>query len=199
MTPAGLNETLFLHINAAPGTPDWMIKAAGITAVHLVVLVPLLLVFMWLTGRKEKRDTALFTVLAVSLSLLLSKIVAMVYPHPRPFMIGLGHQYLPHEANDSFPSDHATFFTAAAFALLAGRCPGPGLAIFAVGIAVSWARIYLGIHFPMDMAGALAIAAAGVALSRLLWKKIGGETTALAENLYRKIFKPFISRGWLRP
>lgn len=70
--------------------------------------------------------------------------------------------------------------------------------IGAVGLAVGYARVYLGIHSPLDMLGALAVAAVSNSLVWLLWQRHGGTLTAQAETLYRRVLAPAISRGWLR-
>jgi len=82
----------------------------------------------------------------------------MVWQHPRPFMIGLGHTLIPHAADSSFPSDHATVLFAVSLTLLLGRATVPGLAVLLAGFCVAWARIFLGVHFPLDMIGAAAVA-----------------------------------------
>ncbi|MBI1214240.1 MAG: phosphatase PAP2 family protein [Alphaproteobacteria bacterium] len=197
--PSGFNEKLFMQINAGADAPHWMIGFATVAAKYLVILVPLVLAFMWLTGDSKKRGVAIEAFLVTCVSLAIGGVIAAAYPHPRPFAVGLGHQYLPHAPNASFPSDHATFFAAAAFALLAGRCWIIGGAVFAVGVVVSWARIYLGVHYPMDMAGAVLVAVLGQMAVSPLWKKFGDKLTALAEKIYRRLLKPAIDRGWLKP
>ena len=74
-------------------------------------------------------------------------------------MIGLGTNLLPHVADPSMPSDHLTFVWAVAASLMRHadtRRIGSMLAL--VGVPMAWARIYLGVHFPLDMAGAALVA-----------------------------------------
>lgn len=66
------------------------------------------------------------------------------------------------------------------------------------GVAVAWARIFLGVHFPFDMLGALLVAALSAALVTPLWR-LGAGLTDLAERLYRAIFARPIAAGLLRP
>lgn len=67
------------------------------------------------------------------------------------------------------------------------------------GVAVAWARIFLGVHFPFDMLGALLVAALSAALVTPLWRRLGAGLTDLAERLYRAIFARPIAAGLLRP
>jgi len=73
--------------------------------------------------------------------------------------LGLGDQHLAHAANASFPSDHAAALAAISFALLACRSSrGAGGALLLLALAVGWARIAVGVHFPLDVAGGIALA-----------------------------------------
>jgi undecaprenyl-diphosphatase len=41
-----------------------------------------------------------------------------------------------------------------------------GLAVFAIALVTGWARIYVGVHFPFDIAAGLALA---VVITALFW------------------------------
>ena len=76
-------------------------------------------------------------------------------------MIGLGHTFAVHVPENSFPSDHATFLWTVGLGLIAtGGSRRWGLAVCAAGSLVAWARVYLGLHFPIDMLSSAAVAAA---------------------------------------
>jgi len=77
-------------------------------------------------------------------------------------------------ATGSFPSGHATVAFACA-TVLALAVPRLALPLFALAALVAWSRVYVGVHYPLDvLAGALlgvalafAIAGAGRALRRV--------------------------------
>lgn len=75
-----LNQTVFMALNARPGTTDWMMAIAEAIANRLIYLIP----------------------------------------------------------NLSTVLDGESVF---------------GIALLAMGLCVAWARIYLGVHFPLDMLG----------------------------------------------
>lgn len=193
-----LNHTLFLLLNA-PGAPSTAaLLVANILAQYAILLVPLLLVGGWLRGTKLIRVGMLQAACAGVLGLLIAQLIGLAWPTPRPFMIGLGHQFLAHAAEASFPSDHLTLWWSVALSLMLHartRVAGAWLAI--VGIPVAWARIYLGVHFPLDMAGAVAVAAisAGICQRARLW--LAGAPYALAARVYHGLFGAVIRRGWL--
>ena len=103
---------------------------------------------------------------------LLARLGQYFFPIDRPFVVGLGKQWLPHAASPGFPSNHASvvFGFATAVALTAGRWYWASLAL-AAAVLVAWSRVYLGLHFPSDvLAGALVGAASAWVACRLLFR-----------------------------
>jgi undecaprenyl-diphosphatase len=66
--------------------------------------------------------------------------------------------------SDSFPSGHAAMSFACA-ALLAWLTPLPKLSLFALAALIAFARVYDGVHYPLDV---LAGAALGLAIATAL-------------------------------
>jgi undecaprenyl-diphosphatase len=145
-------------------------KSFCITACHffaerLIWAIPILIGISWLRGREETRKAMLIATASGLLGLLINQIIGLVWLHPRPFMIGLGHTLIPHVADSSFPSDHLTLWWAVTFSLAMQRGPRmAGLILAPLGIPIAWARIYLGVHFPFDMFGAVIVAWLSVAV-----------------------------------
>jgi undecaprenyl-diphosphatase len=198
-TLEAFNQTLFLMVNGTASTPAWQIAVALLLADYLIWLVPLLLMGMWLSGNEGLRKVAVRACCVTMLALGVNQLIGLVWQHPRPFMIGLGHTFLPHAPDSSFPSDHATVFAGVALTLLFGGLRWPGGLTLLTGAAVAWARVFLGVHFPLDMIGAVAVACAAYALIAPLWRLGGTPVTHAAIMLYRKLFARPISLGWLRP
>ena len=74
-------------------------------------------------------------------------------------MIGLGNTLIPHVADSSFPSDHLTLLWAVALSFLMHQRPRfAGVFLALLGLPMAWARIYLGVHFLLDMLGAALVA-----------------------------------------
>jgi membrane-associated phospholipid phosphatase len=40
--------------------------------------------------------------------LAINQAIGLVWQHPRPFMAGIGHAWISHATDSSFPSDHTT-------------------------------------------------------------------------------------------
>lgn len=193
-----LNRSLFLHINGGNDTPAWLVQAALGIADYLIFLVPLLLVGFWLWGDHARRSLALKACLVALLGVAANQAIAMALPHPRPFMIGLGHAWMPHVADSSFPSDHMTVFGGIGLTLLLDGAPAWGIATLLTGLGVAWARVFLGVHFPLDMAGAFVIACISYVAVSPFWHKAGEPLVRLAERLYRALLAWPIQAGWVR-
>lgn len=192
------NQWLFIRINAGIDTQSWIVDAAIVIADDLIYLIPVLLVALWLWGNAERRNQAIKACLITLLALGANQLIGLTWQHPRPFMVGLGHEWLPHAADSSFPSDHMTVFAGIGMTMLFGGAFGIAAAIFFAGFAVAWARVFLGVHFPLDMAGAVAIAGVAFVVVSPLWRMVGNSLTNLAERLYRITFAYPIAHGWIR-
>jgi len=197
-TVEAFNQALFLFINGNADTPGWVTGLALICAKYLAVLVPLVLAGLWLTGRDWPREVALRALLVTLLAFLASFLVGLAWPHPRPFMIGLGHLFVPHAPTPSFPSNHATAFAAVALTLLAGGLRRPGAVVALAGLAVAWGRVFVGVHFPLDMLGAVALAGLAYAVLAPIWWSCGTALTDALIALYRRLLAVPIRLGWLR-
>lgn len=182
-----LNDLLFLKLNADSGTPALLMAFANFAAVDLAYVIPSAIVIIWLSGGYARRAAAVRTMGVLLICLSVNQTMNLVWPYPRPFMIGLGRQWLEHAANSSFPSDHMTIFCATAFSLIGSGMMRTGLAMFGTGLVCAWSRIFLGVHYPLDMLGGLAVAAVVYSVSRPYWRARGRETTRRVEALYHVI------------
>ncbi|WP_321946422.1 phosphatase PAP2 family protein [Paraburkholderia sp. J10-1] len=194
-----LNRTLFLILNATPATPHWLVVSGILIADYAILLVPAMLVALWLTGADERRALAVRACLAGLLALGVNQLIGLTWYHPRPFASATGHTFLAHVPDSSFPSDHVTLLSAVAFTFLYGGKRGIGLLAVFVDIAVAWARIFVGVHWPLDMIGAAIVAWSTYVVSSPLWRLGGMALTRALIALYRKVLAVPIELRWLRP
>ncbi|EDZ99702.1 phosphoesterase PA-phosphatase related [Burkholderia sp. H160] len=194
-----LNQTLFLWLNAPEHPSALALTLATFLAEWLIWAVPLLIGIGWLRGNETTREKMLVATAAGLLGLLVNQIIGLAWSHPRPFMIGLGHTFMPHVADSSFPSDHLTLWWSLAFSLLLQRVPRvAGIALALSGIPIAWARIYLGVHFPLDMLGAAVVAAFSAWLTLRGARWYLGLSYQLATGIHRRLFGRLIALGWVR-
>ena len=158
---------LLLNAPAAPGAAPLLI--ARLLAGLPPVLAPALLVWLWVRRPDHRRAGLLAVLLGALFGQLANLALGALWFEPRPFMAGLGHTLLDHAADNGFPSDHATLMFALGSGLaLTGAARGAGLAVCLLGLSVGWARVYLGVHFPIDVLAGIPIGfAAGIAAWRI--------------------------------
>lgn len=193
------NHALFLWLNAPEYPNNLAVTLAIILAEWLIWAVPPLIGIGWLRGGESARKTLLVATASGLLGLLVNQIIGLAWSHPRPFMIGLGHTLIPHVADSSFPSDHMTLWWGIAFSLLLQQGPRKMGALLAlIGAPVAWARIYLGVHFPLDMLGSVMVAVFSAWLTLHAARWYLGPTYRLATDIHRRLFGKLIVLGWVR-
>ena len=184
-----LNHSLFLAINASAGASMPMRALAVFLAQWVVLSVPLLLVVFWVFGERRQRMIVLLAGLSIVLALVCNLLIRELWFHPRPFMIGLGQNFLAHAPGASFPSDHASGMFAMAFALILASLRKTGLVMLGLAILVSWARVYLGVHFPFDILGGCLVGGLSAWLVRqgLAWQQLDQRLLAIFEGAYLRL------------
>lgn len=81
--------------------------------------------------------------------------------------------FFTHASTPSFPSNHTTIIWSIAAVLLANNWRSPsGWLVFIMGAAMAWARIFLGVHFPLDMLGSLVVATVVAFFIRISTKRL---------------------------
>ena len=193
------NQSLFLLINADPATPAWRIHAAMLAANRLILLVPGIMAAAWLWGGEQQRSLMLKALASIAVALFASYLCGLLWPHPRPFVIGLGHAFFAHKPTSSFPSNHTIIIATFAFALILDRrWAGWGWLALAGALLVGTSRVYLGVHFPLDITGGLLLAPLAAAITVPVWLRAGEPLTGVAQAVYRKVLALPIARGWIR-
>jgi undecaprenyl-diphosphatase len=154
----------------------WPLDSLGIFfAKYLAYLLVVATLYFWLT-RKTNKDK-IFFIAFISLSLLLSRGIftegiRFFYHHERPFEALNFTPLISPDTASSFPSGHAAFFFALAFALYYfNRKWGTRFSVLA--LLMGLARIFVGTHYPSDILGGILIAFLSVFLVSQLLSKSG--------------------------
>lgn len=113
-------------------------------------------VVYWFTRQETHRRMVAQSLLSASIALAFSGILSHFFYRDRPFVTHSVLQLIPHPANASFPSDHATAaFVIATSIWVSRRKAGNVWLILAACIAFS--RVWTGVHYPSDVIGGAVI------------------------------------------
>lgn len=161
-----LDAALFELVNAGATAPGWSIDFARFASDSMPTLLASAIVCGAVFDRRLRYAcfTALVSVLVVW---LVVNVFRSVLPFPRPAFYGLGIQWAPQGERPGFPSLHAAGAFAAAFSLWCLPWRAPVRAALAVAALVGWSRVFLGLHFPLDViVGAMLAAVVAIAVER---------------------------------
>lgn len=133
--------------------------AANDLTVVIVALVALLFLIRWRHKRLSRRQGAVAGTAAAALALLINQPISHAVDRARPYVAHphSAHLLIARSHDPSFPSDHATGAFALATAIwfydrLAGTI------LLALATLLSFARVYVGTHYPGDVLGGALIA-----------------------------------------
>ena len=193
------DHKLFQMLAAPPDISGGALLFATALAQWAIFIGPALLILIWVLGNRLDRRAAVGACLTGLFALAMAGAISSLYLHPRPFMNGDAANFLQHAPDSSFPSDHATVLFALGWFLMI--VPPPHLrAAWIVPIVlagvVGWSRIFLGAHYPIDIAGASLIALiSAFLLSSTMGRKLSSMLTAWAERIYEWPLSIFRSGG----
>ncbi|MBV7392078.1 undecaprenyl-diphosphatase [Enterococcus sp. ALS3] len=149
-----LNNNLFYAINHFAGQVqviDWFfIIAANFSPILLILFI----LYRWFFSKQliNSRQRIFLAGLSFVFAELLGKIAGLLYNHPQPFVHLTGvHQLVNHAVDNAFPSDHSLlFFSIMSLLFLTSQSKYRSLYLVSA-ILVGLARIWVGVHYPIDV------------------------------------------------
>ncbi|ELY99549.1 undecaprenyl-diphosphatase [Natrialba aegyptia] len=164
------------------GNPDLNVVMI-FAAEHLVYLVPLTLLYLWFASEGSRtnfefgmpltlsrfttedgkmRSVFIFTTIVISVAI--SYAMGQLYSHPAPYMVGYD-TLLTEAPENSFPSQHTTVVFAFVWPLLYLQDRRrTGLVALVLASLVGISRVYVGVHYPIDIVGAIGASLFGFTL-----------------------------------
>ncbi|MEU4268904.1 phosphatase PAP2 family protein [Streptomyces sp. NPDC026092] len=167
--------SLLYDINGlARQAPPWLDRVMGFVGEYGIMLA-LVLVALWTWWSVRRRDTLADSVsgfaslvwapLAAGVAILVNIPIRGFVERPRPFNDHQGLEVLVSGKTDySFVSDHATLAMAIAVGVFIAHRK-LGLLAIALAFAEGFCRVYMGVHYPTDVIGGIAL---GTAVALLL-------------------------------
>jgi membrane-associated phospholipid phosphatase len=200
---SALNLALFDLVGGGFAPHPALLRVASLLAEGSTWLCAALIVgAAWM--QPAVRTRVALVLLVAGLASFISRELATAIGSPRPFMLGLSPQHIEHGARAGLPSTHASVMFTVAFMLLTDvRLRAIGWAVLAMSVLTAWSRVYVGVHFPVDvMAGALlggGIAMAAQALrtgTGRLRERAEPQLTALSQALTGPRVGPLLLVGF---
>lgn len=153
-----LDLLLFQWIHRFVGVSSVLDWCAVVVAQYLPYIAALFVLLLIAQEKRWKDRIHSFLVLAFALLLskgLIVEIIHYFYARPRPFL-ALGLTPMFPESTNSFPSSHATvLIVLAAFVYTLNKKAGYWM--FAFALLNGIARVYAGVHWPLDILGGFAV------------------------------------------
>lgn len=149
-----MNNTIFLQIYSLSSTPFIAKLALFLSYPFTYALLFLFLVWaIFISKRKMYNFSLLF--MSGFLSWVIASFLKNIFMTSRPF-IREGIIPLYRETGFSFPSEHMAVFTALAVSMyLIDKRAGYIVSVIAILIGLS--RMVIGVHYPVDILGGLAV------------------------------------------
>ncbi len=164
-----INQALFLKINNL-ADPIWLDKLAIFFAVYVGFVLLAFLVYLWFSKPASRRMVIIALIAGGVARFGVTGLIRFFYPHPRPFDFMQVRQLIS-ESGSSFPSGHASFFFAiSTVVFLYNR--KLGWLFFAASALMGVARIYVGVHWPLDILGGIVVGILTAVLINWIYKKL---------------------------
>ena len=172
-----MNLQWFAWVAGGFAPTAWVLVMARWLGTNGVLLAAAVMVWAW-WKRPADRLYLLGSLVCCAVAVLLAHRFALWIGHPRPFVMGLSPAYIDHAARGSLPSAHASALFAIGFCLLWLRQLRPaGVSVLAVALAVSWGRVYCGVHFPLDIAAGAALGFTLAGIYGWVWRRASPAVT----------------------
>lgn len=193
-----LNLHLFEWFNASNHAHEMTIRFAIFIANDLFYIMLLFFGFYWLRGNFSIKKQIVKAFIFTTVALLISQIISHSFYHPRPFVMEVGRTLIYHSPNGSFPSDHMLIFSTIAFSYFFSEKRSLGIILILLAWLVAWSRVYLGVHFPLDMLGAFSLAFILNFFGLALWNRFKITIIEFVLKIHHAVFKPFIKKGYVK-
>lgn len=166
------DQAVFIKLHATAASPPWLVATAVVLAQWALIVA--IVITAWQLLRHRDGAGAWRVLIAWMVSWGIELFIRTFAFHPRPFAAGFGPSLLAHGASNSMPSTHVTIGLILMLTLVLGRHFRSSVAVASLIVALAWARVYVGIHWPTDMLGALLSATLSMTVAIVIQRALVG-------------------------
>ena len=166
----GWDVSLFRILNEVPAAAASVLTPLSHLFLPAGIITVVVLTVVYVVARDRGVLPVATVAAAAGLAWVLAHVAKAVADRPRPYEVMAGAVLRQQPAHGtSFPSSHTAVTLAVAIALVPFLARPLAAAGIAYAVLAGWSRVYLGVHYPLDvLAGAgIGMAAGGVILLAL--------------------------------
>lgn len=165
------NTELFFQIFNLSKSSYFLDRLMIFGANELIFITFFISFLLIILGKTKERRAFLFIVPSIIFAEILIKGTHLFFIEPRPYVTLNLVPLISHTPDAAFPSEHTTMMATAAFAYLFNKSKYTLLFIFLM-LWVGLSRIYVGVHYPLDILGGIAYGFFANSITCLINKKI---------------------------
>lgn len=183
-----LDKTLFHLINTewACEFLDWLMPLVTNQEAGIFVLLGIILAIGILGGRKGRMTAIACVISAAIIDFVGSNFLKEIIARPRPCHLEMGRLLVDCGSGYAMPSLHAAN-SFGVFTPIVWQYKWKAAPLYLIAIAVSYSRIYVGVHWPADTIGGLIWGIiVGTLVSWIFYKSVFGKNKKAESNSTEK-------------
>lgn len=172
MSFSQFNIDIFRAINDLGKQYSFLNPAIVFLAEYMVYILALIILAYWFTGSRQSRMMVIQAMVAFVIAEVIGKVAGKFHLNYQPFAVLTDvNKLVDHAVDNSFPSDHTILFFSICFSFwLVRKKTGWLWLILAFCVAIS--RIWVGVHYPFDVAVGALIGCISAVFSHWLVPKL---------------------------
>ena len=166
----GWDVSLFRLLNQVPAAAASVLTPLSRLFLPAGIVIVVVLAVVYVVARNRSVLPAAAGAVAAGIAWGLAHVAQAIADRPRPYEVIAGAaRRQQHAHGTSFPSSHTAVALAVAIALVPFLGRPAAVAGIGYAVLVGWSRVYLGVHYPLDILGGAGVgmAAGGVILLAL--------------------------------
>src|SRR5215472_7405309 len=163
----GWDLSLFRILNDVPAAAASVLTPLSHVFRPVGIIIVILLTVVYVVARNRSVLPVATGAVAAGLAWALANAAKVIANRPRPYEVMAGAVLRQHPAyGTSFPSSHTAVTLAVALALVPFLARPLAATGIGYAVLIGWSRVYLGVHYPLDILGGAGI---GMAVGGVIW------------------------------
>jgi len=166
----GWDESLFRILNEVPAAAASVLTPVSHLFLPAGIAVVVVFIVVYVVARNRGVLPVAAGAAAAGIAWVLANVAKAIADRPRPYEVIAGAVLRQQPAHGtSFPSSHTAVTVAVVIALVPFLARPLAAAAIGYAVLVGWSRVYLGVHYPLDVLGGagIGLAVGGVILLAL--------------------------------